>query len=758
MTTLLRTRHAWTRLLTWTAGLAVLLTVATVQPASAAPAPIGQAPPEWSWVQLEDSHGISVWHYELALDRGGVLDPGKFVWSFVVDQCWGLYWTTVASAIWFLDWVLSFDWVKLIAEPLLAIGDALHTTLNDLGLVPTFLMAAALLAVLWMTRGKWATGVWELAVTLLVAALATGALASPVHLVADPDTGYLYKARDAGFEIAAALATGHADHDATTAPAMRKALTGQLATTFIRQPAQIINFGQVLDGGKCESAYTDVTKGGPYGFESDIRDKVASCDSALGTYADNPSASMATGALVFMPAAGVILLLGIVIAGSVLLAGVNVLWQSLKLVVNLVTGLLPGGTRGSLLLTLSEAVMSLLMLAFTTVFLAVFMELVQVLFREAKGTEIPKTFITTDIVLILGVLTYLKTRRRINEAAHRLAQFLAQRPGEGAKPTRIPEPTSSGAARTAGKALAAGATLLYLRRRGAGNGGSSPGTPPPLPEQPTSRTVFSGVGQPPAAAGGSGPGSPSAPGGSTSSPLPGSGGSGGLSRVTARSLATAGLRLGARAALSYATGGSSTLASAALTASRAQRAAQLLGSPRRRALTGRLALPAAPPPSASGRRIVAPLPPAPARPALPAGPTAPGRSGRTGRPPGYDRIVRDGQIVMVPRVSQASTRTPGAPPSLKPKTTSPPRATPASSAPGAPPSRPPSAPPPPKPATPPAKPSLPPKPSPPSTPRPTPTSFAPGAPAPRPPAVPGSRPTSRPPRSGSRPDPRRRRR
>lgn len=742
MTAIVRLRPGWARLLLLAVGFAMLLAVITAQPAAAAPPVVGQAPPEYSWIQIDDSHGVSVWNYELAIDRGGVMDPGKFVWSFVVDQTWGIYWTTVANAIWFLDWVLGFDWVKLIASPLLSIGDALHTTMNELGLVPTFLAAAALLAVLWMTRGKWATGVWELAMTLLIAALATGALANPVHLVADPGSGYLYKARDAGFEIAAALASGHADSEQVTPVAMRKALTGQLATTFIRQPAEIINFGQVLDGGKCESAYTDVTKSGPHGFESDIRDKVAACDDALGTYADNPSASMATGALVFMPAAWVILLLGVVIAGSVLLAGVNVLWQSLKLVVNLVAGLLPGGTRGSLLLTLSEAVMSLLLLAFTTVFLAVFMEVVQVLFREAKGSQISAAFVTTDIVLILGVLTYLKARKRINEAAHRLAQFLAQRPGTGASPTRIPEPVGSGVGRTAGKVAAASATLMYMRR-GRGN---SPDAQPAAESgpAPTSRTAFSGVGQPPAASAGPGQG-PSAPDGGPPPPLPAGSGGGGLSRVAARSLVATGLRVGARAALSYATGGTSTLATAALTAGRARRVAQLVGSPRRQALTGRLALPAGPPssaratqpalpaapsnPSPAGRRGAASLPAGPARPALPPKPSPRNLSttGRTSAGQNYDRVVRNGQIVMVPRTPGPSS-----------SASVPVRATPPTPAP---------------PATPP--PTTPPraKPQPASSPRDVPAAPASG-PAPQP--NPSPRPTSRPPRP--RPDPRRTRR
>ena len=108
----------------------------------------------------------------------------------------------------------------------------------------------------------------------------------------------------------------------------------------------MINFGQVLDGGKCESVYTEVVKAGPYGAESTIRDKINGCDPVLGKYAASPSASMALGSLLFMPASVVILLLAIVLSGSVIAAGCNAMFQGLKAIVTLVTGLLPGGGRG----------------------------------------------------------------------------------------------------------------------------------------------------------------------------------------------------------------------------------------------------------------------------------------------------------------------------------------------------------------------------------------------------------------------------
>ena len=157
-----------------------------------------------------------------------------------------------------------------------------------------------------------------------------------------------------GQELAAALATG--DAEGKSPEQLRQAQTGQLVDTFIRQPTQMINFGQVLDGGKCEGAYNDVVKGGPYGNESDIRDKISDCDNTLGEYAANPSASMALGSIVFFPAAFVILAMCMLLGGSVIAAAVWAMFQSLKAIVTFVTGLLPGGGRGSLMLTAAETI------------------------------------------------------------------------------------------------------------------------------------------------------------------------------------------------------------------------------------------------------------------------------------------------------------------------------------------------------------------------------------------------------------------
>lgn len=586
---------------------------------------LGQTPPALSWIELNDTHGISIWNFEMSLDRGGITDPGKFFWSSVVDSYWGSYRSGCALALWFLDWVMSFDWLHIVASPLLSTGDAMQAVVDRIGLVPTLLTMTAVVAVGWMARGRYTTGIWDLAMALIIATLATGVFAQPVQLVAG-DNGLIMKAQRAGLELAGELATGK-NGDGLSPEQLRKQMIGQMVDTFVRQPAQMINFGRVLDGGKCQKAYDDVVRGGPYGLDDDIRDKVDSCDSDLGDYADEPSAGMATGALMFEPASAIILIFAVVLAGSVIAAAVYAMFQALKAIVVLVTGLLPGGARGSLFMTVAETAIALLIIVFTNVFLGVFLMVIQALFRDATGSSIPKTFVIFDVLLIVGIGVFWRSRKRLKESAARLAQWMSQRPGGQA--TRLPERTAGGLGSWAGKALSTASQLSMIQSRRASRAGG--GGVYNIDARRQSVGFF-----------GSGPGGdgddpawvqsppPGDGGGPTRSPTPIPGRPGGsppLARIEARkasagrTLTGALARAGTKAALASATGGASTAITGVAKATKA------LTTARRARVIGQLALPAGPslPPSLPASTGPAPTPtgqPGPARP-LPATPTRP---------------------------------------------------------------------------------------------------------------------------------------
>ena len=160
-----------------------------VQSAAAAPVAaedtLGQTPPALSWIDLKDSRGISIWNFEMSVDRGGPMSPDKFFWSALTDTCWGIYRSMCALALWFLDWVLSFTWVPTIASPLLAVGDAMQQVVTRLGLVPTFLTLTALMAGLWFLKGRHLTAVWEVGIACVIAALASGVFEPAVPVTAE---------------------------------------------------------------------------------------------------------------------------------------------------------------------------------------------------------------------------------------------------------------------------------------------------------------------------------------------------------------------------------------------------------------------------------------------------------------------------------------------------------------------------------------------------------------------------------------------
>lgn len=438
-------RRAWSRQLHRSGWTRRALTVLALVPVwlltqlgvalAADGAKLGQTPAALSWIKLVDSRGVSVWNYELSLDRGGVTDPGKAVWSTIIDLFWQIYRGGVVVAIWFIDWALSFAWLPTVVGPVMALSDSLTGIVSRVGGITTLLTIAAIFAVVWMMRGKWALGIFELTISLVIASLATGALASPAALVAGP-SGVLMDSRQFGLEVADGLAGGPGTGG--NADALRKATTARLVDTFVRLPLQTINFGTVVDGTACQGAYDSVIKAGPYGMEDDIRDAVGGCDEDLGEVAENPSSGQALSAIILSPAALLVMGFATLLAGTVFLAALLALYQGLRAIVTLVTGLLPGSARGALWMTAADLTMALVTLMFAITFLSGYLLLIADAFTARSPDENPmQTFFFVDVLLVAALLLFWKGRKSIQRASSKLAQALATRPGGSA--TALPQ-------------------------------------------------------------------------------------------------------------------------------------------------------------------------------------------------------------------------------------------------------------------------------------------------------------------------------
>lgn len=438
---------------------------------------LGQTPPSMVWIQVSDSRGINAWNYELAIKTDFGLEIGKTVFAIFTDFLWGGYRGVVMTAIWFLDWVISFQWLDLIVNPLVEVGTSVGAIIGKLGLSAAFIVATGIFAAIHIARGRQARAIYEVVVTGIVIALAGGALATPVQTVAGPN-GWIVESKNYTMELVNAMndetITGASQDQAA---ADHNGVTSAMIQTFIRVPSQIVSFGQVLDGTNCESVYDEVVKNGPYGYTEDIRKKVKECNEDAWVYADAPSGSMVAAVGTLMPSSFIILAMAVIIGGFVMLALVTATMASFGMVINIVTALLPGGARRSLGKSVSDAVIGIATFMFSMFFLMVFLLVVQRLY--GSSSQPMQAFTITNVGLIVGLIAFLRYRKRIQAGTEKLTDLLTRRPGGGtASPVRNGPPTALLAAGYgAYKALRNPATRRTLTRVGGGLLGVATGNP-----------------------------------------------------------------------------------------------------------------------------------------------------------------------------------------------------------------------------------------------------------------------------------------
>jgi hypothetical protein len=481
-----------------------------------------------SWMELRDSRGISIWDYDLSLDRGGLTNPLKLIWSVFADIGWHVYTWLVGSAMWLIDFTLSFGWLEPFERPAEAVSDSLADVISRFGALPVLLTLAAAVAAVLMMAGRFATGLYEFFAAATVAALALGVLASPIDYVTGGDS-WLVQARDLGLEVGGSLSAEPGRHQDADPEEIRVDLSEQLADIFIRAPHQLVNYNAVIDGTKCEDAYdaglrmghaewqsttvdgmpgyrlVDSATGEPiklppgttvadlfgvspeelpshakFNNVPEQRSLVEECDPALGDAAANPSFTQVINTLALGVGGIFLVILALALCLGVWASAIYTLVLAIKALWNLIAGILPGGQRLGLTRTISEVVIALIVVLAAVVFLMAYLQVVTSVFNSADGPPM-KRFALLDLLLIAGLVVWLRMRKALKRAAATLAQKLAARPKS--KPTRIGGAFGSGnrwqQARTigvrSGRIAAAGgrgvATVGQYGRRAIGAGG-----------------------------------------------------------------------------------------------------------------------------------------------------------------------------------------------------------------------------------------------------------------------------------------------
>jgi hypothetical protein len=514
-------------------------------------------------IGLADTHGISVWSFNLALNVGNRLNPGDtamLLWSSLMQAWWENYRLVMATMIWMLDWVLSMEWVDWLMTPLRGFSRIMRICMDTVGLMPLMLAILAAIVTYWLLRGRYAGGIVELLIGVSIAALATGALADPMEVIAGPE-GLIFQSRDAGWDIATAIATDGRVM-AGDQETMRKGTSAALVDTLIRAPHQLLNYGQILDGGPCEKAY-DAAVG-----KDDARDQVGNCDPALKAWADNPDAQKAMSVAMLAPSAYFFGAFALALVTLVVVAVLGAGWSAVKLIPQLVLGVVSGGARAGLFKTFANVAFAMCMVALSTIFCVAWMKMLLAFFGATGSVPWIIRIVLLDLMLIVGVVAAFILRRKVKKSLHRVAARLAAlgpNPSKPADPAKMPD-----AARFAAKEAA----RAWLRRSRSSS---------PLPRQVAARPAPVDIGHlwPQSSPAGGGrralppgpnrpPADPSGSQGPNSIAPTGGAGAGRLLQRVGK-----GVELAAHGAALFATGGTSAAVTGAKVASAAAKTAKV---------------------------------------------------------------------------------------------------------------------------------------------------------------------------------------
>lgn len=392
--------------------------------------PVDSTAGYFGWMEVKDSAGINVWTYKLELGSGGWRNPGKTFFSLLTKLEFEAFRFVTAGAIWFLGWALSFSWLETLTAPVKTLGDSLQSIVDSFGLTPLLLTVSALIAGIWVLRGRYATGIFELLTAVMIASVSVILLSNPVDRVAGDD-GMLIQARNAGMEIAVGL-TNKGDTTSGSATEDLKKIQSTLADSMVRKPTQMLNFGAVLDGANTPKCVKEWEQGQRDGKEI-VRKVQVGCKYGkdLAYNAKTPDSAQAFGGFALDIFGLVFVVFSIVVAASVLMAAAWALAAAVKFIVASVVGIVSGPGRDMWWRCLTTVAMTLLLVVFMCSFVVGYMLVIDAFF--SSGDNVIAKFMYVDVAMILGVILARRAVTAMRAASERLAAKLASaRPGPSA--------------------------------------------------------------------------------------------------------------------------------------------------------------------------------------------------------------------------------------------------------------------------------------------------------------------------------------
>jgi hypothetical protein len=377
-----------------------------------------------------DSKGVALNQYAvLPLDRGDMLHYQKTIITSIVDFIWVGHLGAVAWMISFLDWLLSFEWVKWIAAPFETLATFISHFTGEINWIPFALMLTALVAFIAIAKGRYAGGFIEILLSCVCAVLAAGLLANPVASLTAAG-GALDKAQGYGSGIAAAVVSDGGDTTGdgklTGANIFSKSVTTQLADIFIRTPAQTIAFGHALTG-NCDQVFTDTMKSDSpaAGGTTTVRDRVSDCDEEAKNYVQNPNMGSVATAGIISTGGGALFLFAMSIALLFIVTVFFFLIEAIKTQWNVLIGVLPVSRTG-LWKSLMGMVMGLVSIIAMVVVMAAYLKILISILNATASLGIVQQMLFVNVVIIVLIVLLWRVRSAAKKAGISMAEQLSK--------------------------------------------------------------------------------------------------------------------------------------------------------------------------------------------------------------------------------------------------------------------------------------------------------------------------------------------
>ncbi len=411
---------------------AVLIAIASASQAMAAPAhpaaPL-PGPPGGMLGPLTgtDQQGVPLSHYDISgNDENGWNVPATIM-LFLTNAFYTTARVLVGAQVWMLNWAFSFGAATALTGPAGKIATAWQQLIGRLGLAGTLLTFAAFACGIMILRGRTSRGAGELAVSVLISALAGALLTSPATLLLG-SSGLLGQTRDTAMSLASITATGGAS-DSQTATQAAAPLTSTLTGTFVVESYQLLNFGTLINTpdvpASCQAAYTQIVQGGPWGDAGTPRNMMAGAGCQdLADYDANLTWDRLMGAILLLIAVLFVTILVVLIVGTLLIAQFSLAFYAITCPAVVTLAVLPGAARGLLWRWAGGIAKVIVVIVAIVMFIPLFAIFIRALLDGNASQPLAVRFFLLDIAAVAGLVFHRRLANAGIRAGHRITRRL----------------------------------------------------------------------------------------------------------------------------------------------------------------------------------------------------------------------------------------------------------------------------------------------------------------------------------------------